>query len=118
MKQGMRCSSPIVQPIVPGVARGAYSGRTISATRSVIVIESTQSLKASSRSVSDRRTWGHGESCSRLAVWRVSCLVVVIKPTRGECSSDVQHRKAARPEVHANAVGLRHFGWALPVHGH
>ena len=40
-------------------------------------------MKASSWSVSDRRTWGHGESCSRLAVWRVSCLVVLIKPTRG-----------------------------------
>jgi len=26
--------------------------------------------------------------------------------------------KAARPQVHANAVGLQHFGWALPVHGH
>ena len=40
-------------------------------------------MKASSWSVSDRRTWGHGVSCSRLAVWRVSCLVVLIKPTKG-----------------------------------
>ena len=26
--------------------------------------------------------------------------------------------KAARPQVHANALGLQHFGWTLPVHGH
>ena len=26
--------------------------------------------------------------------------------------------KAARPQVHANALGLHHFGWTLPVHGH
>ena len=27
-------------------------------------------------------------------------------------------RKAARPQVYADAVGLQRFGWALPVHGH
>ena len=26
--------------------------------------------------------------------------------------------KAARPQVHANAVGLQRFGWAFPVQGH
>jgi hemoglobin len=26
--------------------------------------------------------------------------------------------KAARPQVHADAVGVQRFGWALPVHGH
>jgi len=26
--------------------------------------------------------------------------------------------KAARPQVHANAVGLQRFGWALPVRGY
>ena len=26
--------------------------------------------------------------------------------------------KTARPQVHADAVGLRRFGWTLPVHGH
>ena len=26
--------------------------------------------------------------------------------------------KAARPQVHADAVGLQRFGWALPVYGH
>jgi hypothetical protein len=24
--------------------------------------------------------------------------------------------KAARPQVHANAMGLQHFGWTLPIH--
>jgi len=27
-------------------------------------------------------------------------------------------RKAPRPQVHADALGVRRFGWSLPVHGH
>src|ERR1700736_1435056 len=46
-----------------------------------MVIESTLSLNVSSRSVSDNRTCGHGESCWGLAARRVSCLVVLMRST-------------------------------------
>ena len=51
---------------------------------------------------------------------------VVKNPIVGQKSKNPQLRgmahqepgKVARPQVHADAVGLQHFGWALPVHGH
>jgi hypothetical protein len=54
-----------------------YSGRTISATRSVIVIESTLSLNVSSRSVSANRTCGQSECSSGPVTRRASCLVII-----------------------------------------
>src|ERR1700722_965983 len=50
-----------------------------------MVIESTLSLNVSSRSVSDNRTCGHGESWWGLATRRVSCLVVLIG-SRGQAN--------------------------------
>jgi hypothetical protein len=76
MTQGTRCSWPIAAVSFSNSWPDAYSGRTISATSSVTVIESTLSLNVSGRSVSDNRTCGHGEPCWGFAARRVSCLVV------------------------------------------
>ena len=51
---------------------------------------------------------------------------VVKNPIVGQKSKNPQLREwhtknlgeAARPQVYADAVGLRRFGWAIPVHGH
>ena len=50
---------------------------------------------------------------------------VVKNPIVGQKSKNPQLRKwhtevrtAARPQVYADAVGLRRFGWAVQVHGH
>ena len=51
---------------------------------------------------------------------------VVKNPIVGQKSKNPQlrewhtrkSRKAARPQVYADAVGLRRIGWAVPVHGH
>ena len=45
---------------------------------------------------------------------------IVGKKVQEPATAGMAHQgpgKAARPQVHANAVGLQRFGWALPVHG-
>src|SRR6476660_1206378 len=38
--------------------------------------------------------------------------------TRSWRSGTQKPGKTTRPQVHADAVGLQHFGWALQVYGH
>ena len=39
-------------------------------------------------------------------------------PRLAEWHTKEKSGKAARPQVHANALGLQHFGWTLPLYGY